>query len=294
MSRDKRNKLWAYMPTMAHAPPPRQTQQHAAIAPRQITEADIQPLRVDTQWRPVQVLKWFGPAQHDHEYLPRLLVACAVLQGVHRILELSERLQQLINVQFPRVLQMLRDDSLESKKEQLEELRARLELARHELTQTRARAANDIEGDPLNPDGLRVLDLDVLKSHTQMCVIGHELTSRRNVTGIEYGLGVALNIPNQRYAEDWLDRALGGAEMNGILLFTPESYRRPIVVYDDGRLAYDPLEALEGEDDLLEEPYDEDDDEGYDEGDEGYAYDDPYDEYEDGYDGDDAYEDDLY
>lgn len=288
MSRDKRNKLWAYMPTMAHAPPPRPNQQQMAIAPREITEEDIQPLRIDTAWRPVQVLKWFGPAEHDHEYLARLLVACAVLQGVHRILELSERLLQLITVQFPRVLQMLRDDALESKKPQLEELKARLELARLELPQTRARAANDIDGDPQNPDGLRVMDLDILKAHTQMCVIGHELTSRRNVTGIEYGLGVALNVPSQRYAEDWLDRALGSAEMNGILLFTPEEYRRPIVVYDDGRLAYDPAEALEGEDDLLAE------DEGYDDVEEGYAYDDPYAEYEDGYDGDDGYEDDLY
>ena len=249
----KKGPLWTYMPTLAHAPPPRPSAEQMQFQPREITEADIQPLRVDSAWRPVQVLKWFGPARADHEYLARMLVACAVLQGVHRILELSERLLVLISIQYPRVLQMLRDEALESKKPQLLELKGRLELARHELTQTRARAANDIDGEPQNPDGLRVMDLEILKAHSQMIVIGHELTTRRNVAGIEFGLSVALNVPNQRYVEDWLDRALGSSELHGILLFTPEEYGRPIIVYDDGRLAYDPAQPLEGEDDIPEE-----------------------------------------
>jgi hypothetical protein len=247
------------MPTFAHAPPPRPTKQQMAYPPRDITDADLQPLRIDAQWRPVRVLEWFGPARHDHEYLARVIVASAVLQGVHRILELAERLLHLINVQFPRVAQMLRDDSLEQKKPQLEELRGRLELARYELPQTRARAANDIDGEPLNPDGLRVMDLEVLKVHTQMCIIGHELTSRRNVTGIDYGLAVAINVPSQHYAEAWLDRALGSSEMNGILLFTPPEYGRPILVYDDGRLAYDPAQPMPAgeQDDVDDDPYGE-------------------------------------
>ncbi len=274
MSENKKNPLWTYMPTFAHAPPPRPSQEQMQYAPREITEADLQPLRIDAQWRPVQVLKWFGPARADHEYLARLVVACAVLQGVHRIRELSERLLQLMTIQYPRVLQMLRDDALVSKKVQLTELKGRLELARYELAQTRARAANDIDSEPLNPDGLRVMDLEILKTHCQMVVIGHELTTRRNVTGIEYGLAVAINVPNQRYAEDWLERALGSSELNGILLFTPEDYGRPIAVYDDGRLAYDPAQALEGEDETrepAEEVGDVDDDDPYGEWDDGYA-----------------------
>jgi hypothetical protein len=248
----KKSPLWTYMPTLAHAPPPRPSPGEMQFQPREITEADLQPLRIDAAWRPVQVLKWFGPARADHEYLARMVVACAVLQGVHRLLELSERLLVLISIQFPRVLQMLKDDALVSKKEQLTELKGRLELARHELAQTRARAANDLDGEPQNPDGLRVMDLEVLKSHCQMVVIGHELTTRRNVTGIEFGLQVAVNVPNQRYVEDWLERALGSAELHGILLFTPREYGRPVIVYDDGRLAYDPAQPLEGEDDIPE------------------------------------------
>jgi hypothetical protein len=283
MADKKKSPLWTYMPTMAHAPPPRQSAEQMQFAPREVTEADLQPLRVDAAWRPVQVLKWFGPARADHEYLARMLVACAVLQGVHRIRELSERLLVLISIQFPRVLQMLRDESLESKKPQISELKGRLELARHELGQTRARAANDIDGDPQNPDGLRVMDLEILKTHCQMVVIGHELTSRRNVTGIDFGLQVAINVPNQRYVEDWLDRALGSSELHGVLLFTPPEYGRPIIVYDDGRLAYDPAQPLEGEDDIPEDaeraheamPAGEDD---------------PYGEWDDGY----GNEDDLY
>jgi hypothetical protein len=276
----KQSPLWTYMPTLAHAPPPRPSKQQLQFKPRDISEQDIQPLRVGTAWRPVQVLKWFGPARADHEYLARLVVACAVLQGVHRILELAERLLGLITIQYPRVLQMLRDDALESKKPQLLELKGRLELARYELTQTRARASNDLDGEPQNPDGLRVMDLDILKSHCQMVVIGHELTTRRNVTGIEYGLSVAINVPNQRYVEDWLDRGLGGSDLNGILLFTPPDYGRPIVVYDDGRLAYDPAQPLEGEDDIPDDPTSGADDE------------DPYGEWED--DPQSGNEDDLY
>jgi hypothetical protein len=274
----KQSPLWTYMPTFAHAPPPSPSSQQMKYQPRQITEADMQPLRIDTAWRPVQVLKWFGPARANHEYLPRLLVACAVLQGVHRILELGERLLALITIQYPRVLQMLRDEALAPKKPQLEELKGRLELARYELTQTRARAANDIDGEPQNPDGLRVMDLDILKTHCQMVVIGHELTSRRNVTGIDYGLSIAINVPNQRYVEDWLDRALGSSELHGILLFTPREYGRPIIVYDDGRLAYDPAQPLEGEDDIPDEP------------EQDVADEDPYGEWDSQY----GNEDDLY
>ena len=244
----RRSPLWKFMPTMAHAPPPPRARQSEGLPPpREITEEDMEPLRYDEDWRPVQVLKRFKPAQDDSEYLPKILVACAVLQGVHRILDLTERLLNISKVAEPRLRQMANDDALASKKKQLKELKGWMTLAKQELVQTRARANNDVDPDPLKPDGLRMLDLDILTTHTRTMIKAHEITSRRNVTGVNFGLAVANRAPDLRYAEDWLERALGTNELNGILLFWPEEYARVIVVYDDGRLAYDPVAVEEDE-----------------------------------------------
>lgn len=241
----KRSPLWALRPTMAHAPPPARSRGVEGLPPREFTEEDMEPLRDDEEWRPVQVLKRFPPVQDDSEYLPKLLVACAVLQGVHRILELTERLKGIAKVAEPRLRQMINDDALVSQKKEIKQLRSWVELAKKELVQTRARANNDLNPDPLKPDGLRMLDLDLLSGHTRTMIRAHEVTSRRNVTGIRVGLAFANRIPDLRYAEDWLERALGTTELNGILLFWPEEYGRVIVVYEDGRLAYDPLASDE-------------------------------------------------
>lgn len=233
---------------MALSPPARRRRAEQTYEPREITEEDLYPLRVDAEWRPTQVLSVYGNAVNDTEYLARLLVASAILQGVHRVRDMAERLLQTTTVQSPRIAQMIADDSLAQKKSQLEDISVRLDQARAELNQTRARASNDLDSEPQNPDGLRALDLAILTSHTQVVIMAHEIVSRRNITGISFGLRVASGLPDQAYAEKWMDRLLGTSQMRGILLFNPPEYGRLIIVYDDGRLAYDPYE-IDDEDD---------------------------------------------
>ncbi len=234
--------LWHYLQRMDLAPPPPRDRGQDFLPPREITAADLEPLRTGFDWRPTVILRRFGPAPQDEAYLPRLLVACAVLQGAHRIQELSERLIALNNVSTPRVAQMAGDEALASRKGPLKELKKRLNGARDELVATRARAANDLETEQLHPDGLRYVDLAILSQQTETAIRAHEVSRRRNVAGIDYGIGMAGRVPSQAYAEEWCERALGTAKMNGLLLFTPREYRRVVIVYEDGRLAYDPGE----------------------------------------------------
>lgn len=242
--------LWHYMQSMALTPPPPQARGEDHLPPREITEADLRPLREGFDWRPTVVLRAYGPSRTDPEYLPRLLVACAILQGVHKLQELTERLIALNNVNLPRVNQMVANDALLPRRGELKALRTRLNTARMELVATRARAANDADADILNPDGLRYVDLAILTEQTETCVLGQEVASRRNVAGIDFGTRVAGQQPHQEYAEEWCDRVLGGANMHGLLLFTPREYARVVVVYADGRLAYDPGAPVpEGADD---------------------------------------------
>ena len=243
MSRDgqpRLSPLWHYMQRMELAPPPPRDRGQEFLPPREITDADLQPLRCDFEWRPTIILKGFGSAEKDSEYLPRLLVACAVLQGVHRVQELTERMIGLNNTNQPRINQMAGDENLAARKGPLRELRRRLNTARAELVATRARAANDLDSEQLNPDGLRQLDLTILVQQTETSVLAHEIARRRNIAGIDFGLGMAGRVPPQEYAEEWFERALGASKMRNLLLFTPREYNRVVIVHKDGRLAYDP------------------------------------------------------
>ena len=225
---------------MGHHPPPPRPRGEEGILPRKIRREDLEPLRQGGDWRPTRVLEAFGPALRPREQLAHLIVGCALLQGVHRVLELTERLIALVGAQGPRVKQMAQDVGLQPRRPVLGELAKQLASARLELVQTRARAANDVDAEPLTPDGLRLLDLHILASQTGAVIRAHEVVRRRNLTGVDYGLAVASRPPDLAYAETWIERLLGSRQMGAILLFVPPRYGRVLVVYQDGRLAYDP------------------------------------------------------
>lgn len=232
--------LWHYMRSMAHVPPPARNRGADALPPREITEQDLEPLRQDMQWRPSAILEWFGPRRDESEHLGRLLVACAVIQGPHRLHEMTERLRAMISAYLPRVKLMRGDEVLASRRPELDRIVKELTTGAMELVQTRARAANDMDGAPANPDGLRMVDLLILVSQIQAVAQAHETVQRRNVAGLDFGMAMARQAPDMRVAEDWLDRLMGNADLNGILLYWPPAYGRVVVVYEDGRLAYDP------------------------------------------------------
>ncbi|MEL7368771.1 MAG: hypothetical protein AAFN74_07660 [Myxococcota bacterium] len=228
-------------------PPPRDRAQEDFMPAREITDADLRPLRDDFEWRPTIILKRFGSAESDAEYLPKLIVACAVLHGVHRVQDLTERLIALNNINQPRINQMAGEETLGSRKGPVKDIRRRLNTARVELAATRARCNNDVDTEPLQPDGLRLLDLTILTYQTETTILAHEVARRRNVAGVDFALSVVSRRPSMEFAEEWCDRVFGAEELGGLLLFLPRAYGRVVVVFDDGRLAYDPGAPTEEE-----------------------------------------------
>ena len=243
----KRSPLWHYLQRMELAPPPPKDKGQEYLPPREVSSEDLRPLRLEFDWRPTLILKAFGPSKENKEYLPRMLVAAAVIQGVHRVLEMAERLIALNTVSIPRINEMVPDDALAARRGVLKDLRRRLNSARDELVTTRARASNDIETEPLHPDGLRLLDLIILSHQAETAIQAYEVARRRNVAGIDFGMAVSSQIPPQDYAEDWFERLFGYGKLHNLLLFTPREYGRVVLVYEDGRLAYDPGAPTEDE-----------------------------------------------
>lgn len=247
-----RGPLWRFVPVgVLHVPSVKNFQRPGDVPsyPREPQPNDLRPLRVAGDWRPAVILQRFGPMKKEDEYLPRLLVACGILAGAHRVRELCERLVGLANVALPRLTRMVDDEALARRHDSLKDVVDRVIAARQDLPATRARANNDAEFD--HPDGLREIDLEMLVRHTQAVSLGSELATKRNLTGIDFAMALVTSSPDQRYAEDWLTRALGTAPLSGIFLFTPRDYGRVVIIHEDGRLAYDPAIAMPSTDDDL-------------------------------------------
>lgn len=235
-----RGPLWKFVPMVAHVPRVRRSEAPSVdprVLPREPTEDELSPLREDGEWRPQVILKRFGGAKKEGEQLSRLVIACAVFQGAFKVRELCERLLAQINIAQPRIQRLVDDDAIIRRRDMLKDLQRRLLEAREDLPATRARATNDLDR---HPDGLRQIDLEMLVTHMGAVVLAAECATKRNLTGIDYAAYISKTPPDQRYVEDWLERALGTITLSGILLFTPPEYGRVVVVHGDGRLAYDP------------------------------------------------------
>jgi hypothetical protein len=242
--------LWRYMRSLDVRPPPARPRGAQQLPPRMVEAEDLELLRDGDDWAPTQVLRRFGPARTEQEHLPRLIVAAGILEGPHRLRELSERLLQLDAQIEPRLRGLLVDDALGPRRGFLETVVTQLGIARLELPQTRARAANNAAGVWPHPDGLRFLDLDILVTQTETAVLAQELSGRRNVTGLDFARAVVGRPPELRYAESWLERLYGTVRLGGVLLYRPEEFGRVLLVREDGRLAYDPGAVDESERDL--------------------------------------------
>lgn len=237
-----RGPLWKFVPMVAHVPAVRRSDplpNDPRVLPREPGPNDLRPLREEGEWRPLVILRRFGGAKEEIEFLPRLVIACAVLQGVHKVRELCERLIAQLAIATPRIQRMIADDALERRRDMLNDLMKRMSWARQDLPATRARATNDFDH-AMHPDGLREIDLEMLVTHMEAVILAAECATKRNLTGIDFAAYISKTPPDQRYVEDWLERALGTTVLSGILLFVPPEYGRVVVVHGDGRLAYDP------------------------------------------------------
>jgi hypothetical protein len=198
----------------------------------------MQPLRFNGRWEPRRILEYFGTSRDESENLARVITAACVIEGIGRIAELATRIDYYAATALPRLEQMLRDKTFEPRQAVLAELCRQLFAAKREMPATRARAKNDVEAGRV--DGLRHFDLQMLLHYTRMTVGSNEIKLQRNIVGFERALQVARMSPPLDYAELWLDRLTPSSPLQGIQLFAPRELGRVVVVYDDGRLAYDP------------------------------------------------------
>lgn len=200
-------------------------------------EGDRAPLAVDGDWGPQAILERFGRALSDQDQLPRLLAAIAVLSGPGRIAELCVRLIHGFAALAPSLRALLLLEPLAPRHDLVRQMQDRIKVAELELEEVRKRALNDLVG---RAGGLRGTELAYLVMGLRSFVLATEVTRRRTAIGFEDALVLALTPPVLAYAEEWAARLYGSAHFEGFQLFWPKEYARTILVYDDGRLAYDP------------------------------------------------------
>lgn len=200
-------------------------------------EGDLAPLQEEGHWGPKQILERFGVAQSDQDQLPRLLAAVAVLLGPGRIAELATRLLHGFAALRPSLQAILHLEALRERHDLVKQMLDRIKVAEVELESVRGRAQNDLVG---RPGGLRGTELAYLILGLRSFVLATEVSRRRTPIGFADGLVLALSPPVLAYVEEWAVRLFGTTHFEGFQLFWPPDYRRTILVYDDGHLAYDP------------------------------------------------------
>lgn len=200
-------------------------------------EGDRAPLAHEGEWGPQAILARFGPSLTDQDQLPRLIAAIAVLLGPGRIAELAVRLTHGFAALRAPLKSLLAVEALAKRHELVQQMQERIKAAELELEEVRKRAQNDLVG---RPGGLRGTELAYLVMALRSFVLATEVAKRRTPLGFEDALVLAVTPPVLAYAEEWAMRLFGTLHFDGFQLFWPKEYARVILVYDDGRLAYDP------------------------------------------------------
>lgn len=198
---------------------------------------DERPLRVGGEWAPAEVLERLGPAESTREQLPKLLVAYAILQGSPRVYELIQRLETFGVPARARLGVMAKNAAFKSRQDELGAIHAELETGKRSFPVLKAKAQNDMRA---VPNGLRTHDLGPLVRLTGAVVAATELLNKGNVAGIDIALGYAWGRPEFEFTCSWVDRLMPKASSDSVTVFEPDELGRVILVYQDGRLAYDP------------------------------------------------------
>lgn len=214
--------------------------------PPQGLEADLELLRAQGgDWEPQEILRRFGVAQADQDHLPRLLTAAAVILGAGKMSQLALRMEQTLLRVAPPLRVMRQDASVAHRHDVVQAVLDRIPEALREIRTVRNRADNDVAG---LPGGLRGADLAYLTMGIRTLILSSELATRRSPVGIEHALGLVMARPSLAYSEEWVERLFESSVLEGIQLFWAEELGRVILVFDDGRLAYDPAPELSEED----------------------------------------------
>ncbi len=207
------------------------------MRPTQPEEQDERPLRVQGEWAPEDILERLGAAQSRREQLPKLLVAYAILQGSPRVYELIQRLETFGVPARTRLGMMEKNAAFRSRQAELSAIYAELEAGRRSFAVLKAKAQNDVRA---APNGLRTYDLPHLVRLTGAVVAATELTNKGNIAGIDIALGYAWGRPEFEFTCMWVDKLMPKSSSASVTVFEPEELSRVVLVYQDGRLAYDP------------------------------------------------------
>ena len=245
MARERKTSpLWQYVPARAYVPPtgPRPTDVGFTRPQREVGEQDLRPLRVDDDWGVARILEILPPAKDGSEHLAWLLVAAAVTQGPGRVLELAEKTYALLNKALPRLEMMTTQANIARHAPLLKQLASGARLGIEELTEVRSRGVNDADPFVSKPFGLRLLDLSVTALHVRTAVGVEEVSRRAHPAGVAWGRAILENPPTEEIGNTWVRRLLGSSPLRGVQLFFPQEYGRLVLVFSDGRLAYDPGE----------------------------------------------------
>jgi hypothetical protein len=209
-----------------------------AIRRRDVNDPAGWPLKEAGDWVPQRVLARLGPANAPSEHLSYLLVALSVTSGPPRMKLLAERLELEGRRMKPRMDQVVQMPALSGVSPLLREIQTQLATTLKALPAVKARATNDQQG---KPNGLRGEDLERLVSSVGPIVLSVEIGTRPSQAGVARVVALSQKEPPIDWVASWAYRLMPGTPQTGAQLYrSDELGGRVVIVYEDGRLAYDP------------------------------------------------------
>ncbi len=197
---------------------------------------DRRALRELGEWRPQSILRRLGPAPEPPQHLAHLLLALTVLHGPERVHALFGRLEAEGRRLVPRLQAHVELDGMD--RPLIEETVGELSALFKELPPVRARVANEPRGGI--PVGMNTGDLRFLTRLIRAVVTGQEVVARPSLAGAARTRKLLAGAPLILDAVSWARRLLPSGTQGAAMLASGPG-RRVVVVFGDGRLAYDPL-----------------------------------------------------
>lgn len=191
-------------------------------------------LRELGEWRPQSILRRLGPAPEPPQHLAHLLLALTILHGPERIHALLSKLEAEGRRLIPRLQAHAELDGMD--KALIEETLGELSALLKELPPVRARVANEPRGG--QPVGMNTGDLRVFTRFLRAVITGHEVVARPSLAGAARTRKLLSAPPPIIDAVTWARRLLPSGTQGAAML--AKGPGRVVVVFGDGRLAYDP------------------------------------------------------
>lgn len=203
---------------------------------------DRRTLRELGEWRPQSILRRLGPAPGDPQHLAYVLLALTVLHGPARVHGLLSKLETEGRRLLPRLQAHAEIEGMD--KALIDDTTGELSALLRELGPTRARVANEPRGG--QPVGMNTGDLKVITRLLRAVITGQEVLARPNAAGAVRTRRLLSSRPIIADAVSWARRLLPSGTQGAAMLARGPSH--VVVVFGDGRLAYDPA-AQEPDDD---------------------------------------------